>query len=161
MTSLDEMIQRNYDDLVRIGACITRSPSRARDLISETYLHLESRRVRVPKTDSDFKRWFYRSLWYVSRARSLNYYKMYCPTEPLTAEVLDEQDEPDERIEQVQKFKSTLTGIEAILFELIFVHEKSYQEIADLYKKYGEMNIRSLQYISKPLKQKIKQTWKH
>ncbi len=160
MRNLGEMIARNYNDLVRVGACITHSTTRARDLISETYLYLEPKGKQYPQLDLDFVRWFYRCLWYVSRARHLNYFKMYSVSEPLAAELADVTEEPDERLEQVEQFQAKLTGVEAVLFELIFVHGLTYPQITDLYKKYGELNVRSLQYISKPLKQKIRETWK-
>jgi hypothetical protein len=85
---------------------------------------------------------------------------MYSVSEPLAAELADVTEEPDERLEQVEQFQAKLTGVEAVLFELIFVHGLTYPQITDLYKKYGELNVRSLQYISKPLKQKIRETWK-
>lgn len=161
------MIERNYKDVLYMARHLTKSKERADDLISETLVWMHSRNPTVPQIDKEFRIWYYKCMYYVSLSPSLGYRKIYNPREILTeAEPKPEQD--DERNELIGKLYdevndviNSFTGVDKILYELIYTHNLTYREIVYLYKEKTGHTIReiSVHRMAKPMKAKLKAKW--
>ena len=157
------MVDKNYPTLVRFGVSITGTKELGSDLVSETYIDIQSRDKDVPCSGPEFCRYFYRYMKFISMKTYHAFYRATHSNESLPEFLNDveegEEQSKDELFERIDKFKSTLDDLDKTLFELTYEKSHSYRKIVYLYNtKYKtKMTIQGIYCLMKPLKQKIKE----
>jgi RNA polymerase sigma factor (sigma-70 family) len=168
MSLLNEMVEKNYPELLKIGIHLTKSESKAYDLISETYLDLAKKPEKeIPCVNQRFKWFFYKCMLNVKNQQYSEYTKLINPKYEYRQEWNDEPDEiADEsdfqnKIQKIGLYKERLPELYKTLFELLYEEELSYRKIARVYQDLTgvPIGLKSIFILANKLKTKIKNEW--
>ena len=162
------MVKTNYDRLIGRAINITRNRNLAKDLIADTLIDLTTKGTKTPETNEDFIRYFNRCMTNQYYGKYTEFSKTHRFKEILVEEFNESKEEEQESkvsvlMPKVERFKSTLTGIDLTLFELIYEQRLSYEKIGKLYANTNgvPITIQSIYFLTKELKEKIKELKKN
>ena len=154
---LNDLLSANYNELLKAAYKITGSKIEAQDILTETYLELHDKQIKV--SDNDFIRFFCGSMRNSKRWVNSNYNKIR--SKEFLTDIDQNQTIEDEQIHvDIEPFKQSIPTHESILFELYYEQNKSCQQISNELKETGyEIHYKSIQKLIKPIKIKLK-AWK-
>jgi len=155
---LNAKITTNYKELLRISYLITSNKPDAVELISEVYLKLLEKKTITPENNLEFIKFFSKCLKNrfldKKRAKKIE----FTTNGPLEKEDETEPTKYEGLLPKVVGFRNELTGLDKVLFELVYIQRLSYKKISYLYfqKNKHVLTVQSIYQLVKPLKQKIK-----